>query len=259
MLTSSVLNIAQQASLAKAFKIKSCCETYKTDIVMVPHFDLLSTNLSVLIPKIEIAKQDKSLSRDMTGLIDEKNKKIEALVVKASGLAAALKTSESHFGDSESKIQFEKMLKSKLIGLSQALVIDTVDNFIIFLLKTNKVILEQYAVTTTELMDMKMECADARDFFKRKDAASKQKIEDNANLSTLFNELDALINNMTSVSSRFVQTSPKFYADYGKIVAFKAKAIVEANTKKNKKAREKHKSKLLLNNEIDKTDEKQIV
>lgn len=255
--TSTALIATQQASLAKAGKINSCCETYKTDVVRVKRFSDYTTLLAALVPKIEIAERDKNTSRDTTGFTEEKNQRLNVLIVKTDGLGAALR-SGNDFKDSESDAQLQKMFKSKLKKISQEVAVDNMASFFIFLAKASPEILAEYAITKDELMEMQTECVAIRDLLKKKEMADKQKMDDQTHLVALFEELDKTMTNMINLSSRFIDIAPDFYAAFNKIVTFRTKAAL-LKLERAKAARLKNKKKPPTDSNSDKTEPKKPV
>lgn len=253
MTTSAVtLNAEQEASLAKAEKINSCCETYKTDVVKVQSFSNLSITLAATIPKINIAERIRTANRDTKAITEEKNQKLEALIIKADGLGTALRASDD-FKDSESDAHLQKMYKGKLRQTSQDLAMDNMANFFTFLAKADAKILAKDAITSEEIAELQAEYAEIRNFSKRKETTGKQKSENQAALIALFDELNTTIDNMINLSSRFASTAPNFYAALNKIITFKSKAMLQ-KAEKAKVARLKNKKKPLADINLEEKD-----
>jgi hypothetical protein len=250
--TSTTLNAAQQVSLAKAEKMNSCCETYKTDIVKVQRFSDAATILAAVVPKINIAERIKNTNQDTKSITEEKNQLLKALILKSDGLGVVLRSSDD-FKDAESEAQLQKMFKTKLRKFSQELAVDTMMSFFTFLAKQDAKVLAKDAITFEEIAQMQTECASIRDFSKKKGAAVQQKIDNQASLVTLFEELDAAMTLMINLSSRFISIAPVFYAAFNKIVTFKTKEMLQ-KAEKIKASRLKNKKKSLSGNDSDKTE-----
>jgi hypothetical protein len=250
--TSTTLNAEQQASLAKAEKMNSCCETYKTDVVKVQRFSDASTILAAVVPKINIAERIKNTSQDTKSITEEKNQLLEALILKSDGLGTVLRSSDD-FKDAESEAHLQKMFKTKLRKSSQELAVDTMMSFFTFLAKQDAKVLAKDAITFEEIAQMQAESVSIRDFSKKKEAAEQQKSNDQANLLALFEELDAAMTVMVNLSSRFISIAPVFHAAFNKIVTFKTKEMLQ-KLEKAKASRLKSKAKLLKSSDSDEKD-----
>jgi hypothetical protein len=250
--TATTLNAEQQASLAKAEKMNSCCETHKTDVAKVQRFSDAAAILAVVVPKINIAERIKNTSQDTKSITEEKNQLLEALILKADGLGTVLRSSDD-FKDAESEAQLQKMFKTKLRKSSQELAVDSMMSFFSFLAKVDAKILAKDAITLEEITQMQAECISIRDFSKKKEAAEQQKSDNQANLVALFEELDAAMTTMVNLSSRFIVIAPTFYTAFNKIITFKSKEMLQ-KLEKAKVSRLKSKVKLLKSSNSDEKD-----
>jgi hypothetical protein len=250
--TATTLNAEQQAALAKAEKMNSCCETYKTDVAKVQRFSDAAAISAAVVPKINIAERIKNTIQDTKSITEEKNQLLEALILKADGLGTVLRSSED-FKNAESEAQLQKMFKTKLRKSSQELAVDTMMSFFTFLAKQDAKVLAKDAITFEEITQMQAECASIRDFSKKKETADQQKMGNQANLVALFEELDAAMTLMINLSSRFISIAPVFYAAFNKIVTFKTKEMLQKQ-EKIKASRLKNKKKPPKSSDSDKKD-----
>jgi hypothetical protein len=243
MATSSVFNAPQQASFTKGTKINTCCQLYKNDIAKMPYFNELYIALGIVMPKIEVAERVKKANLDTTSITQEKNTRLDALIVKADGLGT-LFSSVTDLSDSESETHLQKMVKSKLNSSPQDVALDSISKFTEYLLKVDAAILVKYAITIEELTGMQSECQDIRALLDRKKAVDDQKMSNQSNLDALIDELNTIINSMTAAISRFAETVPKFYADFNKITVVKAKATDDKAAKKAKNDKKEDKTSI---------------
>ena len=255
--TATTLNAEQQAALAKAEKINSCCETYKTDVAKVQVFSDSAAILATVVPKINIAERVKNTSQDTKSITKEKKQRFDDLIIKADGLGTVLRSSDD-FKDSESEAQLQKMFKGKLRTSSKDLSIDNMASFFALLIKADLKVLAKYAITIDELVEMQTECIAIRDLSKKKEMADSQKSDNQANLVDLFDELDTTMTSMINASSRFIGIAPKFYAAFNKIVTFKTKEMLQ-KLEKAKASRLKNKKKPLSDSDLDKKDDEKSV